>query len=191
MKKILIIDGHPDNESLCASLAISYQNGAKKTGNEVNLVKLRELDFNPNLQFGYRKRTELEPDLLETIEYIKDADHLVFIYPTWWGTFPALFKGFIDRTFLPGITYIPSEGIKWEKLLIGKTARIITTMNAPLWYNRFYYKSPATNAMKKATLQYCGVKKVNVCEFAPIKSSTPEKRAKWLQKVELIGKDGN
>lgn len=190
MKKILIIDGHPDEESLSASLAIGYQKGANKTGFETKLVKLRELDFNPNLQFGYRKRTELEPDLLETIEHIKDADHLVFVYPTWWGTFPALLKGFIDRTFLPGITYVPSNGIKWDKLLKGKTGRIITTMDAPLWYNRFYYKSPASNAMKKATLKYCGVKKVGISEFAPIKSSTINKRKKWVVEIENLGTKG-
>ncbi|MDA3928181.1 MAG: NAD(P)H-dependent oxidoreductase [Prolixibacteraceae bacterium] len=190
MKNILIIDGHPDAESLCASLSESYNKGAMRAGFETKLVKLRDLDFKLSLENGYRKRTDLEPDLLETIEYIKDTDHFVLVYPIWWGTFPALLKGFIDRTFLPGITYNPSKGIKWEKLLKGKTARLISTMDAPLWYNKFYYKHPANNAMKKATLQYCGVGKVKTTEFSPIKSSTVEKREKWITKVEKMGLSG-
>lgn len=190
MKNIVIIDGHPDTESLSASLAKAYKKGAENGGFETKLIKLRDLNFNLNLEYGYRKRTTLEPDLEETIGYLKDADHLVFVFPIWWGTFPALLKGFIDRTFLPGITYTPSEGLKWGKLLTGKTGRIITTMDAPVWYNRFYYKSPASNSIKKATLQYCGVTKIGITEFSPVKSSTIQQREKWLEKVEILGKKG-
>ena len=191
MKTILVIDGHPDAESLCASMASTYTKASLKAGFETKLIALRDLEFNPILKHGYRKRTELEPDLLETIEYLKDAKHLVFVYPIWWGTFPALLKGFFDRAFLPGITYTPSEGINWEKFLKGKTGRIISTMDAPIWYNRFYYKRPAHNALKKATLKYCGVSKIKISEFTPIKTSSPEKREKWLKKVENMGICGN
>jgi NAD(P)H dehydrogenase (quinone) len=63
MKQILIINGHPDKESLCTELAKSYQRGAEKAGAECKLVNLADLEFNPILTAGYRKRTELEPDL--------------------------------------------------------------------------------------------------------------------------------
>jgi NAD(P)H dehydrogenase (quinone) len=76
------------------------------------------LEFNPNLAFGYRKRTELEPDLLEAIEKIKKSDHIVWIFPMWWYGYPALMKGFIDRTFLPGITFEPIEGKAMPKKII-------------------------------------------------------------------------
>lgn len=187
MKNILVIDGHPDDQSLCSSMAKKYATAATSKGYETKLIPLRELDFSLNLKYGYRKRTELEPDLKEAIEYLKDADHIVLVYPIWWGTFPALLKGFFDRVFLPGITYQPSNGLKWGKLLKGKTARVISTMDAPTWYNRFYYGRPAYKAIKKATLQYCGVRQVKLSEFAPIKTSTPEKRQKWLEKIEQLG----
>jgi len=73
--------------------------------NQNKILIINELDFNPNLQFGYRKRTELEPDLLKAQELIKWADHLVWIYPVWWGSIPAIMKGFIDRVFLPGFAF--------------------------------------------------------------------------------------
>ncbi len=69
-----------------------------------------DLNFNPNLEFGYRQRTKLEPDLIDAIEKIKKADHIVWVFPMWWYGYPALLKGFIDRTFLPGITFDPIEG---------------------------------------------------------------------------------
>jgi len=90
MKKILLIIGHLDEESYNFALAAAYKKGAIDSGAKVKEIKIRELDFNPNLQFGYRKRTELEPDLLNAQELIKWADHLVWVYPVWWGSVPEM-----------------------------------------------------------------------------------------------------
>ncbi len=65
MAKILIIYGHPDKESFCYALAEAYKKGALATGAELKEIKIADLRFDPNLHFGYRKRTELEPDLLD------------------------------------------------------------------------------------------------------------------------------
>ncbi|MEW6470549.1 MAG: NAD(P)H-dependent oxidoreductase, partial [Bacteroidota bacterium] len=91
MKKILIIQGHPDAESFCFVLGEAYKRAALKSGADVKEIIVRELDFNPNLQFGYRKRTELEPCLVEAQEKIRWADHIVIIHPVWWGSLPAIF----------------------------------------------------------------------------------------------------
>ena len=118
MKKILIINGHPDKESFCFSLAVSYKKGADLAGADCELVNLIDLNFNPILTYGYRKISELEPDLLEMQQEILAADHLVFVYPNWWSTFPALLKGFIDRVFLPNFAFKYREkGPLWNKLL--------------------------------------------------------------------------
>ena len=65
MKKILIINGHPDAESYCYAIHKAYKKGVLQSNVELKEIKVRELKFNTNLEFGYRKRTELEPDLLE------------------------------------------------------------------------------------------------------------------------------
>ena len=91
-----------------------------------------DLDFNSILKHGYRQWTELEPDLLMIQQDIVDADHLVFEYPTWWGTCPALLKGLIDRVFLPGFAFkYRDNSLFWDKLLKGNTARLIVTMDTP------------------------------------------------------------
>ena len=43
----------------------------------------------------------VEKDLLQARRLISWADHIVFVYPTWWGTMPALLKGFLDRVLAP------------------------------------------------------------------------------------------
>jgi putative NADPH-quinone reductase len=188
MKKILIIHGHPDAESFNSALAEAYKKGAISSGAEVKEIIIRELSFSPNLQFGYRKRTELEPDLLDAQEKIKWAEHLVWIYPVWWGSIPAIMKGFLDRVLLPGFAFKKRENsVWWDKLLTNKSARIISTLDQPAWYYWIVYREPSNHAMKKLTLQFCGINPVKVTTIGPIRLSKEAYRNNWLKKVEQLG----
>ncbi|GBG12373.1 NADPH:quinone reductase [Paenibacillus agaridevorans] len=185
---ILIINGHPDSASFNAALADAYATGALGSGAQVRRLNLAELAFNPILSFGYRKRTELEPDLIRAQELIRWAHHLVFVYPTWWGAMPALLKGFIDRVFLPGFAFKYRENSAlWDKLLVGRTAHLLVTMDTPSWYNRLVYRNAGHIVMKKNILKFCGINPVRITELTPIKPSTPEQRAKWLKKAKTLG----
>jgi putative NADPH-quinone reductase len=188
MKQVLIINGHPDKQSYNYALSEAYLKGASQTNSALTQINIADLDFNPNLVFGYRKRTELEPDLLEAIEKIRKADHIVWIFPMWWYGYPALMKGFIDRTFLPGITFEPIEGKALpKKLLKGKTARIIITADTPKWYDYLFMKSPVINQFKNGTLKFCGISPVKITYISPVKNSTIDYRENWLKKISLLG----
>lgn len=188
-KKVLVINGHPDSESFNYALSEAYLKGLEDSDVQVELLNIADLDFNPNLKYGYRKISELEPDLLEAIDKIKQADHMVWVLPMWWYGMPALMKGFIDRIFLPGFFFKYQKGNPFpKKLLKGKTARLIITADTVRWYDRWFMGSPLINQFKKGTLEFCGVKPVKVTYIAPIKDSTPSFRAKWLAKVKKLGK---
>lgn len=192
MRKILIIEGNPDKSSFCREVSLRYEKGALEAGNAVKTIHLAELTFNPILAHGYRQRTELEPCLQEALQDIKEADHLVFVYPNWWGTYPALLKGFIDRVFLPGHTFAPrTDSIFWDKLLKGKTARLLVSMDTPKWYYSLIFGKSGDNSMKKSVLQFCGVDPVKITHFTPLKRSTEKQRARWLMQAEEIGRKGN
>ncbi|MCW1961248.1 NAD(P)H-dependent oxidoreductase [Chryseobacterium viscerum] len=189
MKKIAIINGHPNKNSFNSGIAEAYKAGAVESGAEVKEIVIRDLNFNPNLQFGYQKRMELEPDLVKAWEIIQWADHLVWVHPVWWGGFPALMKGFIDRLFLPGLAYKYRENsVWWDKLLKGKTAHIITTLDQPGWYYRLFFGRPSVNQLKKSILEYCGVKPVKLTYIGIIRNSKDEQRVQWLRKVKELGK---
>ncbi|MEO6686209.1 MAG: NAD(P)H-dependent oxidoreductase [Dyadobacter sp.] len=190
MKKILIINGHPDLESFAAAIADAYKKGALQAGAEVKELVIANLNFNPILQFGYRKRTELEPDLLDAQQKILWAEHIVWIYPIWWGERPALLKGFIDRTFLPGFAFKYRENsVWWDKLLTGRSAHIISTLDQPAWYYWLVNGRPTFYSMKKMTLEFSGFKPVRTTTIGPIRRSTDEYRAKWLRKIEQLGRN--
>ncbi|MDQ6420604.1 NAD(P)H-dependent oxidoreductase [Paenibacillus sp. LHD-117] len=185
---ILVINGHPDPKSYCLALTEAYAAGASGSGAQVRTIDLSRITFNPNLAFGYRQRTELEPELLEAQELIRWADHLVFVYPTWWGSMPAVLKGFFDRVFLPGFAFKYRENSSlWDKLLTGKSAHLIVTMDTPSWYNRLIYRHAGHNVMKKNILKFCGISPVRVTEITPVKPSTKEQRSKWLERAKRLG----
>lgn len=187
-KNILIINGHPDKESFNYALSDAYIKGVQKSNANYKVINIRELDFNPNLQFGYRKRTELEPDLLAAQEKLKWADHLVWIYPVWWGSVPAIMKGFLDRVLLPGFAFKKREGsVWWDKFFTGKTARLICTLDQPPWFYSLVNGRPSHHAMKKLTMNFIGVKKVRITTIGPLRLSKDSFRKKCLEKVETLG----
>jgi putative NADPH-quinone reductase len=188
MKKILLIQGHPDSMSFNYALHSSYKAGAERAGAEVREIFVGELDFNPNLKCGYRQRTPLEPCLIEAQEKIKWAEHIVIFYPVWWGSVPAVLKGFLDRTFLPGFAFQKREGsVWWDKLLKGRSARIISTLDQPPWYFWLINGSPTDKALKRMTLEFCGIRPVRITNIGPIRLSTEKFRKKWLQRVDALG----
>lgn len=190
MQRILIINGHPDKESLCNQLALSYKQGVETTTAECMLVNLSDLQFNPILTNGYRKRTELEPDLLMMQREILKATHIVLVYPNWWGTYPALLKGFFDRTFLPGYAFSYNENsVMVNKLLKGKTARLIVTMDSPKWYYSLFMGSPGHKSMKKGILEFSGIKPVAVTSFGPVRNSAEAVRKSWIARANQLGRE--
>jgi NAD(P)H dehydrogenase (quinone) len=154
----------------------------------VREINVTDLTFNPDLQFGYRKRTELEPDLLDAQQKVLWADHLVVIHPLWWGGVPAMMKGFFDRVFLPGFAFKKRENsLWWDKLLKGRTARIICTMDQPAWYYWLVYGAPGYKALKRMTFEYCGISPVGITSIGPLRLSKDTFRAGGIEKVRRLG----
>lgn len=94
----------------------------------------------------------MESDVARAQSLIAWADHLVFIYPTWWGSAPACLKALLDRCLTPGFAFRHRKDGSWDKLLAGKTAQLLTTMDTPPWVHRFVYGSPGFRMLHGNTL---------------------------------------
>jgi putative NADPH-quinone reductase len=187
MARILIVCGHPASDSFVSALCREYAEGATKGGHEVRQLVLSEISFDPILR-GRKHEMPLEPDLLAAQESIKWCEHLVVGYPTWWGSMPALLKGFIDRTILPGFGYQYRKGSPlWDRLLAGRSARVMMTMDAPSLYDLLVYWASSRRTMTHPILRFCGFKPVRTSTFSSVKSSTAERRTKWLASVRKLG----
>lgn len=185
---ILVISGHPTGDSLSAEMARRYAASAQGAGAVVRTLELGGLQFDPVLRAGYRGGQPLEGDLLAAQQAIAWANHLVWAYPTWWGAMPALLKGFIDRVFLPGFAFKYREGSSlWDRLLAGRSAELLVTMDSPPWYYRWVQKQPGHQQMKKTVLEFSGIRPVRVHSFGPVRGSSAQQRERWLARVQALG----
>lgn len=187
MKKILIINGNPAKEGFSSFLVSNYQKGAKNCGAEVKLIDLAKLDFDP-IYRGYSDKRPLEKDLVKAQQLILWANHVVFIYPTWWGAMPALLKGFIDKAFTPGFAYKYGEKGKLNRLLKGRTGRIITSTGSPRLYSLANH-ALLTGSLKYPVLKFCGFGAVKTTVFPAIrKNLTEERKNQIAEKCVWLGK---
>lgn len=184
----LIIDGHPNPDSLCAALTAAYHRGNP----DAELVSVRDLHFNPVLTRGLTAPQELEPDLAELRTQIEAATHLAIITPTWWASLPPDLKGVFDRVFTPGWAYrynpmpLGLPGGAPEGLLTGRSARVLITSDTP----RFLLAANGNHAarvLKNHILGFCGIKPVQVTRMGAVRWSTAQQRQQWLANAESLG----
>lgn len=177
----LVIDGHPNPESLCAALAVSY---AASHG-DANLLAVRDISFDPNMRYGYTQRQEVEADLELAWQQLVEADHVVVVTPVWWGSVPSLLKGFFDRVLLPKRAYGTRPNGFPVGLLTGRTGRVIVTTDSPWWYLPLVGDTTVRH-VRQTTLRFCGIRPVRATRLGPVKDSTIEQRERWLAKVRRL-----
>ena len=188
-KRILVILGHHSQDSLCAALADAYASGAIEAGHEVRRLDVGAMAFDPVIRNVEHMGENLEPDVLRAQEAVTWAQHIVIAYPVWWGGPSALLKGFFDRVFLPGFAFrFRDNSPMWDKLLVGRSAHLLVTMDTPSWFYRWIFRRPGHNLLKHTILGFCGIKPVTITDFAPVKGSTVQKREQWLARARNIGR---
>lgn len=181
----LIINGHPGATSFSSTLVQAYRDKAIQAGKKVEVLHLNKLKFDENLTSGYA--SVLEPDLIQAQKLIQWAEHLVFVYPTWWWTMPAIMKGFIDRVFLPGFAFRYEKGHALpEKLLKGKTAMLVVTMDSPKWYYKWWMGNAGHIMMKRGVLAFCGIRTTSTITIDRYRELTPARREQWIKKIQHL-----
>lgn len=182
--KTLIIDGHPDQGRLVSHLLDHYA-GALKGSNDVERVALRDLAFDPNMRTGYKTLQPWEPDLERLAASLLDCDHLVIGFPLWWGSEPALVKGLLDRLIMPGFAFrYHRNQLFWDRLLAGRSADLVVTMDTPPWYLSLFYGNPLGKRWRRQILGFCGMKPIRIFSFGPTRQGgTAKSLANWERQV--------
>lgn len=180
--------GNPDKDgTLSSEIADVYEQEARAAGHEVRRANLGDLEFDPILHKGYKVIQELEPDLMQVQEDMRWADHFVLIYPLWWAGMPALLKGMWDRMFIPGFAFrFWKNGLGWDRLLKGKTARvIILSKNWPILERVLF--GDFKNEVGKALLGFAGYK-VRITEFGDSETPSESRKKKLIANISKLAR---
>jgi putative NADPH-quinone reductase len=192
MKRILVVNGHPDPapEHLCSALADAYVRGATEAGFEVSRLDVGALDF-PLIRSLKDYQSSLStPDMERAQDAVKHAQHLVFVFPIWFGSPPALFKGFFEQLLRTGYS-LSSPQAAMSSVLTGKSARLIVTMGMPTPLFRFVLGGHGVAGLEKGLFLVTGVSPVRRTLLGGAQAHDPTQKAKWLAEVEALGRRGD
>ena len=188
--KVFVWVGHPREHSLSHGMAAAYTRGAESQGAEVRRMNLHDMQFDPDLTYGYQQRKDHEPCLTEWRENLLWCNHTCWAYPQWWGGMPAKMKGVLDRSFLPGFAMNYHEDDPWwDKLLKGRSGDIIMTSDAPAWFDQILYDRPAVKQAKRLVMEFSGIKPVRVLQVGTVKTASDAKIKTWIDKAYRLGAD--
>jgi putative NADPH-quinone reductase len=188
MARIMVVVGHPQQNTFCEALGKAYAEGAERAGHVVKLFHLSKMTFDPILREGYRKVQPLEPELADAYATLAASDHVVIVFPLWCGDMPALLKGFVERILQPDlIARENSESAMNWHIFRNKSARIVMTMGMPVSIYRWWFRGHALKLLTRNILKFIGIAPVRATLYGMVASSKPERRERWLDEMRALG----
>ena len=187
MARVTIIDGHPDPDRrhFDHALAGAYAEGAE-TRHEVRRVDVGTLDF-PLLRSPKAWLEDQPPPAIAAAQQaIGWASHLVFVYPLWLGDVPAQFKGFLEQVARPGFAIGKMDKGFPEKLLSGRSARVIVTMGMPAAFYQLYFRAHSLKSLERNILGFAGIAPIRHSIIGNVDKGDAYRR-RWLRRVRELG----
>ena len=148
-------------------------------------IDLRDLSFELVLEHGYEREQPLEPDLVRRAGDHRRS-HVVWFFPCWWNGPPALVKGFIDRVFTPGYAFRYAGSKLPEKLLIGRSARLVSSMDSPRVWQWLVNGSAMEISFTRSTLKFVGFSPVHKNVYYSAHSMDERARERALEEMTRV-----
>ena len=180
-----IIFAHPYSKSFNKAILDKVVEKLDEMQEKYTIIDLNKDGFNPVMTEEelslYSQGKSIDPLVLKYQEILKNTDELILVFPVWWMSMPAILKGFFDKVMIKGFAYENSNyGIKGFLNNI-KTAKMITTAEAP----KFLLNITGFGiTMKKANLGGIGIKKTKWIHYSLRAKGKDEDRKKFLEKVK-------
>jgi NAD(P)H dehydrogenase (quinone) len=188
--KLMIIYMHPSWDSFNGAV---YEAVTKHLPKEEVTVYAPGVEaFDPHLTWEEYKNSlnyEYAAELEAPHRDLQEAEHVLFMFPLWWGSFPASGKGFIDRVFSYGLAY-ELEGEKPVPKLNGKKASLVFTTGTPpdAFHEEGLYRNVVNN-IDDHLLEFCGLELSTVLHFGDVIQASDEKRNRMLLDAETFARN--
>jgi NAD(P)H dehydrogenase (quinone) len=158
MKNILIIIANPNSKSLTHAMANIIKEEKEKQSLNVKILDLYNDHKQDFLTFDNPNQIPQDLNTAYHQELISWADEMIFIFPYWWGSEPAILHNWVDSNLLSGFAF-EFKDERPNGLLTGKRVHIYTTSGTP----KFVYTITGgyrwlKKRWQKGIVEFCGMK---------------------------------
>ena len=186
MTRALVLFAHPCEESFSSALHTTVVDRLRARNWEVDDCDLNAEGFNPVLSNAERRDYhEVGPNIAPVADYVarvRAADALVMVFPVWNFGYPAILKGFLDRVFLPGVSFRLENGkVRPNLTQIKKLAAVTTYGGTRL--RALLCGDPPRKCVTRAVWHVCRPEKMRYLALYDMNRATQRKRAAFLTRV--------
>ena len=186
MTRALVLFAHPCEESFSSALHTTVVDRLRARNWEVDDCDLNAEGFNPVLSNAERRDYhEVGPNIAPVADYVarvRAADALVMVFPVWNFGYPAILKGFLDRVFLPGVSFRLENGKVRPNLTQIKKLAAVTTYGGTRLRARLC-GDPPRKCVTRAVWHVCRPEKMRYLALYDMNRATQRKRAAFLTRV--------
>ncbi|NKX45491.1 NAD(P)H-dependent oxidoreductase [Roseicyclus persicicus] len=187
MSRALVLFAHPCPESFSAALHKRVVERLRTSGWEVDDCDLNAEGFSPVLTEAERRGYhEVGPNIAPVagyVERLRAADALVMVFPVWNFGYPAILKGFLDRVFLPGVSFRLENGrVKPNLTHIRKLAAVTTYGGTRM--RALLVGDPPRKCVTRAVWHVCRPEKMRYLALYDMNRATEDRRHAFLDRVD-------
>ena len=188
--RALVVYCHPVEGSFSSALRDAAVRGLTASGHTVDLIDLAARGFDPVMaaeEWQAHSTADAPPPdgLSDDIELVRNAEVIVFVYPTWWSSVPAQLKGWVERVMVPGTAYRLDERNRVRPNL-GHLRRLVTvtTFGSPRIYTMLMNDNGARLLLR--SLRMVSTRRTRTLRLALFRMdrTTEESRRNFVERVE-------
>jgi putative NADPH-quinone reductase len=185
--RALVLFAHPCEESFSAALKDTVVATLQGRGWDVDLCDLYAEGFDPVLTAAERRGYHTVPDncapVQGYVDRLRAAEALVLVFPVWNFGFPAILKGFLDRVFLPGVSFTLDNGLVAPNLRNIRRMAAVTTYGATRW-RAWLAADPPRAVVKRALWYVARPDKIRYMALHDMNRATDGQRRRYLAAVQ-------
>lgn len=188
----LIVTAHPIETSLSHTLAQRIAGKLQEQGTQVEIADLYAEGFSPamiraDLDLYHGDASALPDDVLREQQRVERADMLIFVFPFYWWSVPALLKGWFDRVLTVNWAYKVGEEGRIVGNLRDVPVRLVATAGSDIaGFDKHGYSAAIQSQIVEGVFGFCGLKNVTLDILYEADSASPQQVDDFLQSLNKL-----
>jgi NAD(P)H dehydrogenase (quinone) len=187
---VIVVVAHPDPNSFNHAIAATAVAALRAAGHHVDLLDLYAENFDAAMSITERQEYHgaqpiVDDAVARHAALVQAARGVVFVYPTWWSSMPAILKGWLDRVMVPGVAFdIDAHNNLSRRLTHVRRLVGISTYGSPWLYVKAMHDNGRRTLLRALRLNTSLTTRTSWLALYRMDTRTPEQRAAFLQRVD-------